>query len=295
MDIVVIGSLSTDFLVQSDRLPKKGETILGTDFKTAFGGKGANQAVAAARLGSSVTFLGAVGDDVFGEDLIDNLQNNNVYCEHMATIQGVNSGTAHITIYDNDNSIIVVPGTNGHVTPALIESKKSVILSAEYVVIQNEIPIETTKYIIDFCYDHQVKLIYNPAPFVEINIEYLEKCFMITPNKIECEQLFGEDLETVLLRYPDKLVVTLGEEGAVYYDGADIIHVAAVPIKPVDTTGAGDTFNGAMTSFLEKGYSFKEAVESSNIASALAIQKIGAQTGIPTIEEWEKGVSEWKK
>lgn len=295
MNIVVVGSLSTDFLVQSDRLPEKGETILGVDFKTAFGGKGANQAVAAARLGSRVTFIGAVGNDIFGDDLKGNLQNNNVLCEHMATIQGVNSGTAHITIYDNDNSIIVVPGTNSHVTPALIESRKNVILDAEYVVIQNEIPIETTKYIIDFCYEHQIKLIYNPAPFVEIGVDYLEKCFIVTPNEIECTQLFGENLETVLLRYPNKLVVTLGEEGAVYYDGSDIIHMPAVPVKPVDTTGAGDTFNGAMTSFLEKGYSLKEAVESSNIAAGLAIQKIGAQTGIPTIEEWEKGVIEWRK
>lgn len=287
VSIVVIGSLSTDFIVQASRMPEKGETILGTDFKTSFGGKGANQAVAAARLGSEVSFIGAVGGDSFGDKLKNNLRDNDIFCENMETFADSNSGTAHITIYDNDNSIIVVPGTNGMVTPTMIDNKKDVILNADYVVIQNEIPLDTTKYIIDFCYENQVKLIYNPAPFVEIEIEYLEKCYMITPNEIESRELFKEDIETVIRKYPNKLIVTLGEKGAVYFDGEKEVRVPAVLTNPVDTTGAGDTFNGALAAFLNKGYSLRAAVEAGNKASSIAIKKIGAQTGIPTLEEWE--------
>ncbi|MFD2831540.1 ribokinase [Corticicoccus populi] len=288
VSIVVIGSLSTDFIVQASRMPEKGETILGTDFKTAFGGKGANQAVAAARLGSEVSFIGAVGGDSFGDKLKNNLRDNDIFCENMETFADSNSGTAHITIYDNDNSIIVVPGTNGMVTPTMINNKTDVILNADYVVIQNEIPLDTTKYIIDFCFENQVKLIYNPAPFVEIEIEYLEKCYMITPNEIESRELFKEDIETVIRKYPNKLIVTLGEKGAVYFDGEKEVRVPAVLTNPVDTTGAGDTFNGALAAFLNKGYSLRTAVEAGNKASSIAIKKIGAQTGIPTLEEWEK-------
>lgn len=287
MEIVVIGSLSTDFIVQADRMPEKGETILGTDFKTAFGGKGSNQAVAAARLGSKVTFIGAVGDDTFGSELTENLKENHIFCDDMETITGVSSGTAHITIYENDNSIIVVPGTNGRVTPEMIEKKREILLSAEYVVIQNEIPVKTIQYIIDFCYENELKLIYNPAPFIDIGIEYVEKCYMVTPNEIESNQLFGQDLNTVIRKYPNQLIVTLGDKGAVYFDGKEVVEVPAALTTPVDTTGAGDTFNGALAAFLSKGYPLKEAVKAGNIASSIAIQKIGSQTGIPTLEEWE--------
>jgi ribokinase len=287
MDIVVIGSLSTDFIVQAERMPAKGETVLGTEFDTAFGGKGANQAVAAARLGSKVTFIGAVGDDTFGTELRDNLLDNGIFCDEMETFAGVSSGTAHITIYENDNSIIVVPGTNGLVTPEVIEKKQDTILAAKYVVIQNEIPLETIKYIIDFCYENGVKLIYNPAPFIDIDVDYVEKCYMVTPNEIESNQLFGQDLGTVIRQHPNQLIVTLGEKGAVYFDGEKEVHVPAVLTEPVDTTGAGDTFNGALAAFLSKGYSLEEAVKAGNLASSIAIQKVGAQTGIPTLEEWK--------
>lgn len=287
MDIVVIGSLSTDFIVQAERMPAKGETILGNEFDTAFGGKGANQAVAAARLGSKVTFIGAVGDDTFGTELRDNLLDNGIFCDDMETFAGVSSGTAHITIYENDNSIIVVPGTNGLVTPEVIEKKRDTILAAKYVVIQNEIPLETIKYIIDFCYENSVKLIYNPAPFIDIDVDYVEKCYMVTPNEIESNQLFGQDLGTVIRQHPNQLIVTLGEKGAVYFDGEKEVHVPAVLTEPVDTTGAGDTFNGALAAFLSKGYSLEEAVKAGNLASSIAIQKVGAQTGIPTLEEWK--------
>src|SRR5699024_7048406 len=143
MDIVVVGSLSTDFIVQAERMPQKGETILGNNFSTAYGGKGANQAVAASRLTAETAYVGAIGDDGFGDTLKNNLESNNIFCENMETFAGEPTGTAHINIYDNDNSIIVVPGTNGLLTPEVIERSHELLKSAEYVMLQNEIPVET--------------------------------------------------------------------------------------------------------------------------------------------------------
>lgn len=288
MDIVIIGSLSTDFIVESHRTPAKGETILGDSFKTAFGGKGANQAVAAARLDSDISFIGAIGDDDFGETLKTNLIENNIACEHMETLKDESSGTAHITIYEQDNSIIFVPGTNGLVTPAMIKDKAESIKEAEYVLIQNEIPMETTKYIIDFCYENGIRLIYNPAPFLPIETEYIDKCFLVTPNENECEGLFGENYSDTIKHYPNKLIVTLGDEGCVYNNGQEDVRVPAFKTTPVDTTGAGDTFNGALAAFLNKGNSLEAAIKYANLASAVSIRKIGAQGGIPTLNEWEQ-------
>ena len=288
MDIVVIGSLSTDFIVESYRTPEKGETIVGDSFKTACGGKGANQAVAAARLGSDVSFIGAISDDGFGETLKANLRENNISCEHLETIENESSGTAHITIYEQDNSIIFVPGTNGLVSPDMIKEKEMHIKEAEYVLIQNEIPIETTKYIIDFCFENDIKLIYNPAPFLPIETEYIDKCDLITPNENECEALFGANYRDMIKRYPNKLLVTLGSEGCVYNNGTEDVSVPAYQTDPIDTTGAGDVFNGALTAFLAQGRTLEAAIGYANLAAAISIRKIGAQGGTPTLEEWKR-------
>ncbi len=290
MDIVVVGSLSTDFIVQADRMPDKGETILGTNFSTAFGGKGANQAVAAARLGSETAFVGAVGDDVFGEKLIKNLKENSIFCENMETFTDVASGTAHINIYDNDNSITVVPGTNGMMTVDVVRKSHDLIKQADYVMLQNEIPMDTIKHVIDFCHENGVKVIYNPAPFLPIDLEYLEKCTLVTPNELECKALFGEDVESAVAKYPNQLIVTMGDKGCLYHNGEAQVMVPSFKATPIDTTGAGDTFNGALAAFLVKGESLKEAIRSANMAASLSIRKIGAQGGIPTLEEWKEAI-----
>lgn len=287
MDIVVVGSLSTDFIVQAERMPDKGETILGTHFSTAFGGKGANQAVAAARLESDTAFVGAVGDDVFGEKLIKNLKENTIFCGNMETFTGVASGTAHINIYEDDNSIIVVPGTNGLMTAEVIKKSHDLMKRAEYVMIQNEIPMDTIKHVIDFCHENGVKVIYNPAPFLPVDIEYLEKCTLITPNELECKALFANDIERAVEKYPNQLIVTMGDNGCLYHNGEEAVHVSSFKTTPVDTTGAGDTFNGALAAFLAKGEALEDAIRSANMAAALSIRKIGAQTGIPNLTEWK--------
>ncbi|KKK33866.1 ribokinase [Salinicoccus sediminis] len=292
MDIVVVGSLSTDFIVQAERMPHKGETILGNSFSTAFGGKGANQAVAASRLAAETAFVGAIGDDGFGDTLKNNLEDNNIFCENMETFTGEATGTAHINIYDNDNSIIVVPGTNGLLTPEVMEKSHDLLRSAEYVMLQNEIPVETIKYVIDFCHANGVKVIYNPAPFIPMEIDYLEKCALITPNELECKALFGEDVESALADHPNQLVVTMGGAGCLYHDGEEEVRVSAFRASPVDTTGAGDTFNGALAAFLVRGQSLGDAIRSANMAASLSIRAMGAQGGIPTLGEWQEAMSD---
>ncbi|AKG73528.1 ribokinase [Salinicoccus halodurans] len=290
MDIVVVGSLSTDFIVQAERMPYKGETILGTNFSTAYGGKGANQAVAAARLETKTAFVGAIGDDGFGEKLKMNLENNAVFCENMETFTDEATGTAHINIYDNDNSIIVVPGTNSLLTPEVVEKSHGLLKRAEYVMLQNEIPVETIKYVIDFCYENGVKVIYNPAPFIPIEIEYLEKCALITPNELECNALFGDDVKSAIRKHPNQLIVTMGDAGCLYHNGEEEVRVPSFRTTPVDTTGAGDTFNGALAAFLVKGMSLGEAIRSANMAASLSIRAMGAQGGIPTLNEWQEAM-----
>ena len=290
MDIVVVGSLSTDFIVQAERMPYKGETILGTDFSTAFGGKGANQAVAAARLEAETAFVGAIGDDGFGEKLKANLEQNSIFCGNVETFTEKSSGTAHINIYDNDNSIIVVPGTNGLLTPEVLVQSHPLLEQAEYVMLQNEIPVETIKHVIDFCHEKGIKVIYNPAPFIPIEIGYLEKCTLITPNELECNALFGDDISSAVMKHPNQLIVTRGAQGCLYHDGEREVHVSSFKTTPVDTTGAGDTFNGALAAFLVKGLNLSAAIRSANMAASLSIRAMGAQGGIPTLKEWQEAM-----
>ncbi|MBY8909931.1 ribokinase [Salinicoccus roseus] len=290
MDLVVVGSLSTDFIVQADRMPEKGETLIGHGFSTAFGGKGANQAVAAARLETKTAFIGAVGDDTFGEKLKSNLKYNNIFCDDVETFTGVSSGTAHINIYDNDNSIIVVPGSNGLLTPEVLEKHLRVIEQAEYVLVQNEIPVETIEYVINHCHQKGVKVIYNPAPYIDIDISTLEKCHLVTPNEIECMSLFNLEPSKAVAKYPKKLIVTMGDKGCLYHNGHQEVLVPSFNAEPVDTTGAGDTFNGALAAFLTKGKTLEKAMLNANLAASLSIRKMGAQGGIPTLKECKEAV-----
>ncbi|MFA7744577.1 ribokinase [Salinicoccus roseus] len=292
MDVVVVGSLSTDFIVQADRMPEKGETLLGHGFSTAFGGKGANQAVASARLEAQTAFIGAVGDDTFGEKLISNLKDNSIFCDDMETFTGVPSGTAHINIYDNDNSIVVVPGTNGLLTPEVLKKHLKAIGEAEYVLVQNEIPVESIEYVINHCDQNGVKVIYNPAPYIDIDVSTLEKCHLVTPNEIECMSLFNMEPSKAVAKYPNKLIVTMGDKGCLYHNGQQELIIPSFKAEPLDTTGAGDTFNGALAAFLTQGKELETAILDANLAASLSIRKMGAQGGIPTLEEWKEAVQD---
>ncbi|AVK84716.1 ribokinase [Lysinibacillus sp. B2A1] len=282
--ITVIGSLNMDLVVQMDTFPKQGETILGSAFQTSPGGKGANQAIAAARLGSEVTMIGCVGADSFGDALQKVLQQESIQTKAIEST-AVPTGIANILIYNHDNRIIVVPGANYELKPAKIEAAKEIIQQSQMVIIQLEIPKETVAYAIKLCKEVNIPVLLNPAPAANFDVQWMEDITYITQNETECAEIFGDDFDTILEKYPNKLIVTLGSDGARYFDGEYPIHVPAYMTKAVDTTGAGDTFNGALAYALVEGESLDQALYFANIAASLSIEKFGAQGGMPTLGE----------
>lgn len=283
---MVIGSISTDFNVQTDRRPKVGETVKGQRFSTSFGGKGANQAVAAARLGANVHMVGTVGSDEFGHLLIDNLEANGISTTLVEQVNNVESGSAHIILADNDNSIIYIPGANNEFKEERLDKLKDEMKTAEYVIIQNEIPMPIISGLIEICDELSVKIIYNPAPAEEMDLDLIDKVTYFTPNENEFSLLFPElTLEEGLKTYPNKLIITLGVEGVAYSNGEEIIQIPSYKVKVKDTTGAGDTFNGALAYALSVDADLKTSIQFANLVAAISIQKDGAQGGMPTLEE----------
>lgn len=283
--IMVIGSISTDFVVLTDRRPQVGETVTGNDFQTTFGGKGANQAVASARLGGDVSMVGTVGTDVFGSQLIQNLADNGIVTDNVERVTEKPSGSAHITIADGDNSIVYIPGANNEITVARIEQLKETLLTAAIVIVQNELPQAVIDEIIIFCFENGIKTIYNPAPARVVAAEILEKATYFTPNESEFHQLFPDlTITEGLEKYPNQLILTMGSKGVYFNDGEKEVQIPSYKVVPVDTTGAGDTFNGAFAVALSKGMSVQSSIQFGNLAASLSIQKMGAQGGMPTLE-----------
>ncbi|WP_414044893.1 ribokinase [Macrococcus equi] len=281
-NIYVIGSMSVDLVVQAQKMPKKGETILGEQFFTTCGGKGANQAVAAARLGGQVKMVGAVGNDAYGEMIINNLQANHVDTSKI-NITDSASGTAHITLAENDNSIVVVPSANQLITTEQVDALFKEITEPGIILIQNEIPVHVIQHTIQNAPSDAI-IIYNPAPFIEIDQTLLDRVDYFTPNETESSSMFGADYTEAIQQYPEKMIVTLGSQGAVYYDN-ELIEVPTKQVEVVDTTGAGDTFNGALAVALSEGKMLSEAIQFANQAASLSVQGIGAQGGMPMREE----------
>lgn len=296
--IGVIGSISTDFVVTTNRVPKQGETVYGQAFETTFGGKGANQAVAAARLGGQVQMFGCVGSDQFGLETKANLARNGVDVTAIRTIENTTTGSAHITVFEGDNAIVYVPGANQEVTVDYLKSVEADLLTCTYFVIQNEIPMPSIQYLIDLADAHDIKVTYDPAPFIEIDKAYLEKVDYLLPNETEAKEMFGDqDVDALLGQYPAQLLITMGGDGIRYHDGEVAVHVPAIKGEVVDTTGAGDTFSGAFTVALSKGNSLADAIQFASIAGSLSVQKFGAQGGMPTIDALkthEKFNDSWK-
>lgn len=285
--IAVIGSLSTDFVVSTDIIPNQGETVVGKQIKTFFGGKGANQAVAISRSGVETFMLGAVGEDSFGSDLLKNLQDNHIDTSMMKIVKGVSSGSAFIQVYEGDNRIIIIEGSNASLTIDDIKKNEEKLKQMNLLVLQNEIPTEVIEYVIKFAAANDIVTVYNPAPIKKIDEKMLDLVDYLTPNEHEFNALFpNQTLEEALERFPNKLIVTLGDKGATYHDKTEIKLVPSEKIaKVVDTTGAGDTFNGYLAYGLLNGKTIEEAIMMGNKAAGLAIQKEGAQSGIPTIDE----------
>nr|WP_300823466.1 ribokinase [uncultured Schaedlerella sp.] len=286
--IGVVGSINMDMTVKAERIPLKGETLKGWDLQYIPGGKGANQAVAMAKLGAEVEMFGCVGDDAAGESLVKNLQDTGVETGHIKVVPGVPTGLAMITVGENDNTIIVVAGTNNHVDIDYVNEVKDSILECEIVLLQHEIPQETVEYVISLCADNGVKVVLNPGPARPVKQEILEKVTYLTPNEHEAVILFGRDIsfEEMMKRYPEKLVITQGSRGvSTCLKNGEVILVPARKANVVDTTGAGDTLNGAFTVAVTEGKGIAEALAFANTAAGLSTEKFGAQGGMPTLEE----------
>ncbi|MGE6260003.1 ribokinase [Heyndrickxia sporothermodurans] len=289
--IVVIGSSSMDLVVTSSKRPNAGETIIGESFKTVPGGKGANQAVAAARLGAEVYMIGRVGEDSFGKTILENLKRNHVNVSYVEPVTHLESGTAHITLAEGDNSIIVVKGANDYVTPQFVEKAIKLIENANIVLIQQEIPEETVEYVADLCHQLGVPLLLNPAPARKISQNVIEKASFITPNEHEVSVLFNDLTKgEALKKFPNKLFITEGKQGVRYFNGEKEIIIPTYKVDTVDTTGAGDTFNAAFAVALSEGIGMQESVRFANRAASLSVTKFGAQGGMPSREEVEESL-----
>jgi len=255
-------------------------------------GEGANQAVAAARLGGNVTMFGCVGDDSFGTQLIGNLRANGVNADHVGVIGGGSSGIAMIVVAENDNAITVVPGANGCVTPDYVDSVWDEIAKADLVLLQNEIPMETVRYAALRLHAAGKTVIYNPAPAAPADAALLDAVDYFTPNEHEARIVLGDaetPVEALIERWGGRLIVTLGAKGVgCCGDDGAFLRIPAIRTKVVDTTGAGDTMNGAFAFALAEGMGYAEALRFSNAAAGLATEKAGAQAGMPTRQEVER-------
>lgn len=294
--ITVIGSCNIDLTVEADKRPKAGETVIGNRLLISPGGKGANQAIAAARLGAEVFMVGCIADDAYGAMTIKNFKENNVNTTYISTIPNTTTGTAHITLAEGDNSIVVIKGANDLLTPKHVDDALCVIKTSDLVMLQHEIPIKTIEYIIDKCAELGVKVLLNPAPVQPISLSAIKKTTYLTPNEHEAEALFpGKTLEEILLDHEGQILVTCGKKGVCYAKGGKIITVPAFSVKALDTTGAGDTFNGAFAVAKSNGKSTAEAISFANAAAALSVQKLGAQGGMPYLQDVERMLEECRK
>ena len=289
--IAVIGSINMDMTAQAERIPRPGETVRAHAVRYLPGGKGANQAVAAARLGGDVTMFGCVGDDGFGPQLIENLRANGVHADCVGVAAGRSSGLAMIVVAENDNAITVIPGANACVTPDYIDARWDEIVKADIVLLQNEVPMETVRHAALRLHAAGKAVIYNPAPAAAADAALLDAVRWLTPNEHEMRVVLGDGetpAERLIERFGGKLVVTLGAQG-IGACGADgrFFRIGAIPANVVDTTGAGDTMNGAFAFALAEGMDLVRALRFSNAAAGIATEKAGAQAGMPARAEVE--------
>ncbi|MHB1272387.1 MAG: ribokinase [Rhodanobacter sp.] len=285
--IVVVGSINMDLVTQAPRFAGPGETLLGERFLSVPGGKGANQAVAAARLGAEVALIGAIGDDGFGQRLQRGLADEGIALDHLLTLRDAASGTASITVAQGENQIIVVPAANARVSPAQVERAQTLIARADAVLVQLEIPLETVEATVRLCHRLDVPVILNPAPARPLPVAWLRLARYVTPNQHELAILLGADphadFRALMRRAPCPVVLTRGSEGAWYREQAAPIHQPGFKVAVVDSTGAGDTFNAALAVFLHEG--LPQAVRKACAAAALSVGKLGAQAGMPRRSE----------
>ncbi len=297
--ICVVGSSNIDLIFRTPRLPRPGETLAGHGFRLDFGGKGANQAVLAARLGARVAMLSRVGRDLFGGQIRANYRREGIDAEHVSVDEHRPTGAASIAVDDAaQNCILVVPGANLGLAPAHVRQAADAIRSAHVLLCQLEVPQETVCEAFRLAREAGVRTILNPAPAAPLADDLLRLADLCVPNEPELEALTGRpvaSLEQVeaaarelARRGPEALVVTLGERGALVIEGGTADHIPAVPVAAVDPTGAGDAFIGALGVYLASGMQLRAAVRQANTVAALSVTRPGAQASFPSRAEVER-------
>lgn len=297
-NIVVIGSSNTDMVVKTSHLPAGGETVLGGDFFMNAGGKGANQAVAAARYGNRVVFVAKTGDDLFGRQVRKSMAKDGIVTDYVFVDKEHPSGVALITIDKYaENCIVVAGGANMYLSPADIDTAAEEILKADVVLMQLESPIKTVAYAARMAAKAGIPVILNPAPAPAeaLSEALLKDLFLITPNRSEASRISGIEVTDMESAHraakaihemgPKNVIITLGSDGSLVYDGSMFMRVEALKVEAVDTTAAGDTYNGVLASVIAEGKSLIEAVREANIAGAISVTRMGAQPAAPTREE----------
>ena len=289
--IIIVGSANTDMVVKAKTLPLPGETILGGEFFMNAGGKGANQAVAAARLGGDVLLVAKVGDDIFGKQTIEGLQKEKINTSFIFIDKTAPSGTALINVNaQGENCIVVAPGANANLLPADIAKVKG-MEAAQILLMQLEIPITTIEQVAKNAKQNHQKMIINPAPAQKLSDELLNGLFLLTPNETEASILTGihvvdeksaaEAANIFLTKGVQNVIITLGKQGAYFQNYEEHFLVAAPIVEALDTTAAGDTFSGAMAVAITEDKSWKQAIEFAVKAASIAVTRLGAQASVP--------------
>lgn len=296
-NICVIGSLNMDLVVNVEKMPKAGQTLLGSNFKEVPGGKGANQAVAMARLNGNVTMIGKVGNDSFGETLVNSLKKDNINTNYIQVEEGP-SGVALITVDKNaQNSIVVAPGANYKLTKEDIDKNIDAIKNSDIVVVQLETPLETIKYALKKAKELGKYTILNPAPAVVLEDEIIENVDLLTPNETELEIIsqksisneddINECAQIMINKGVKELIVTLGSKGSLYINKETSMFKKAYKVEAIDTTAAGDSYTGALAVAIANGKDMEYAMDFASKVGALSVMKEGAQSSLPTLIEVE--------
>lgn len=287
--ILVIGSLNADLETDVDRFPQPGETLLGGPLHVSCGGKGNNQAIAAAKLGASVTMLGALGKDTFGDMLFKNLQTNHINTDHVLIRKDKPSASALITRSQNENHIIVTDGANNTITPQDIINATDLIRENDIILLQQEIPLDAQVKAIEIAHELNKIIVLNPAPMRDLPKEAIDKVNYLLPNEHEIVALGNNKSDTpedIIMNSKTPIIMTWGSKGVLFKDNnQQLKHLPAYSVKVVDSTGAGDTFCGAFCCFIHLG--LEAALRKSLQASALSVTRSGAQGGMPTLQELE--------
>jgi ribokinase len=300
--IVVVGSANVDLTTFTDEMPRPGETLFGKRFDLGFGGKGANQAVAAALCGARVEMVGRVGDDLFGPATIENMKARGVGTRELRLVKGVATGVAPIFVdATGQNRILVVKGANDSLTPRAVEKAAPLLKRADIIVLQLEVPLETVYYTIRFARKHGLRVILNPAPAAPMSLEQLSGVTYLIPNETEAQAISLKSVTTLedafesakelVARGFSRVVLTLGEKGAILASEEGASHYPAFAVKTVDSTGAGDAFIGSFAAFLGEGIPESEAVARANLYAALSTTSVGTQKSFVSRRRFE---TEWK-